>query len=288
MSSKSNKIPFPFSPFPTFLWNYELSAEAMLLYMLMVDRAQMSMDGDKWQEEDGSIFVYFKRSEVMRRLRVRQNKATDIFHELETAGLIRREFQGRNQPAKIYITMPMEGGKTTPREGGKTTPRKVEKQSPGGLKNNPPEGGKTTPLPLDQIEGDRSKGSRSEGERYAPPPVQPEEPTPDTIRMSPEAWKVYDEWIQYTESRNMHLPSKSKTKIAEMIKANSEKYGVEAVRTLVDQMIAEGQKAIYFDRLQKADKRKERRNSDNRFHSFSEDTEDTAETDSENRFNSFS
>ena len=69
--------------------------------------------------------------------------------------------------------------------------------------------------------------------------------------MSPDVLRIYDEWRNYREKRGA-LPSASWNKTAEQLNEYSEKYGVEAVRKLVDQMIAEGQKYIYFDRLDRS------------------------------------
>ena len=75
----------------------------MLLYMLMVDRAQMSMEGDKWEYEDGRVFIYFKIKEIMQTFHVNTGKASNMLSELESAGLISRRRQGQGKPAMIFV-----------------------------------------------------------------------------------------------------------------------------------------------------------------------------------------
>ena len=136
-------------------------------------------------------------------------------------------------------------------------------------------------------ESDRSETDQGR-ESIPPPTLIPEE---ESIRMSPDILRIYDEWRAYREKRGT-LPAASWNKTAEQLNEYSEKYGVEAVRKLVDQMIAEGRPTIYFDRLDRSPPRQTGRHgsgSSNRFHDFSGNVEDgeSPDDDSGNMFHRF-
>ena len=99
------KIPFPFYPFPKFLLSdYELSAEAMLLYMLMVERFQSSKSKQgKWRDANGRVFIYFKTEEIMQTFHVNTGKASKMLNELEATKLISRKRQGQGKPVMIFV-----------------------------------------------------------------------------------------------------------------------------------------------------------------------------------------
>ena len=136
---------------------------------------------------------------------------------------------------------------------------------------------------------EEDQSEKDQGRESTPPPTLiPEE---EPIRMSPDVLRIYDEWRAYREKRGA-LPAASWKKTAEQLNEYSEKYGVEAVRKLVDQMIAEGRPTIYFDRLDRSPPRQTGRHgsgSSNRFHDFSGNVEggESPDDDSDNMFHRF-
>lgn len=79
----------------------DLSAEACLLYGLMLDRMQLSKKNG-WRDNDS--FIYFTNEEASRLLKRGCNKTRKIFNELENIGLLRKKKQGQGKPIKYYIT----------------------------------------------------------------------------------------------------------------------------------------------------------------------------------------
>ena len=80
----------------------KLSCEAKLLYGILLDRCNLSKK-NKWFDEDGKIYVFFKQNEACEKLGFGKNKAVRIFDELENIGLVERKKQGNGKPNCIYV-----------------------------------------------------------------------------------------------------------------------------------------------------------------------------------------
>ena len=79
-----------------------ISAEAKLLYGLMLDRMGISAR-NQWMDQDRRVYIYFTMDHAMELLDIGHNKAVKLFKELETAGLILRKKQGQGKPALVYV-----------------------------------------------------------------------------------------------------------------------------------------------------------------------------------------
>ena len=80
-----------------------LSAEAKILYGLLLDRAALSTRNG-WKDEQGRIFIYYTVKEVMAEVGCSKQKAIRLLDELEhKADLIRRVKQGLGKPNMIYV-----------------------------------------------------------------------------------------------------------------------------------------------------------------------------------------
>ncbi len=80
----------------------KISCESKLLYGFLLDRCGLSRK-NKWYDDDGKIYVFFKQEEAIEKLNIGKNKAVKIFDELEQTGLIIRKKQGQGKPIKIYV-----------------------------------------------------------------------------------------------------------------------------------------------------------------------------------------
>jgi len=80
----------------------ELSAEAKLLYGLLLDRMSLSTVNG-WRDENGHVFIYFTIAEVMKRLGWGHDKVGRLFSELEKINLINRRKQGQGKPNVLYV-----------------------------------------------------------------------------------------------------------------------------------------------------------------------------------------
>ena len=77
----------------------DLSAEAKLLYGLMLDRMQLSAING-WCDKNGEVFIFYTIAETSEMLGCGHDKATRLQRELEKHNLLRRKYQGKGKPAK--------------------------------------------------------------------------------------------------------------------------------------------------------------------------------------------
>ena len=81
------------------------SAEAKILYGLMLDRMSLSMKNG-WMDSQNRIYIYFTLEDAVELLGCGHGKAVRLFSELDSVkgiGLIERKKQGQGKPAKIYV-----------------------------------------------------------------------------------------------------------------------------------------------------------------------------------------
>ncbi len=83
-----------------------LSAEAKLLYGLLLDRMGLSIRNG-WRDEVGRVYIYYTLQEIQEDLGCCHDTATKLLTELGSGkrgfGLIERIRQGPGRPAKIYV-----------------------------------------------------------------------------------------------------------------------------------------------------------------------------------------
>lgn len=96
------RFPAAFVKLPCFK---SLSADAKLLYALIVDRFNLSI-ANKWKDENGTPYVYFSIDSVMESIGCAKAKAVKLMDTLEDWGLIRRAKQGLGKPNRIYVLDP--------------------------------------------------------------------------------------------------------------------------------------------------------------------------------------
>ena len=79
-----------------------LSAEAKILYGLMLDRMGLSTRNG-WLDEAGRVYIYFTLEDAMDMMGFGHNKVVRLFRELDEIGLIERKKQGQGKPTMIYV-----------------------------------------------------------------------------------------------------------------------------------------------------------------------------------------
>lgn len=78
-----------------------LTLSAKMVYALLLDRMELSRKNG-WQDEDGTIFCYFKNSEIATLLGITERTVTRHLNKLKKFGLIKTVKQA-NKPDKIYL-----------------------------------------------------------------------------------------------------------------------------------------------------------------------------------------
>lgn len=94
--------------FPRFLIPFDISNDAKLLYLLLLDRAGISKKKG-YIETDGTVRLYFTVEEARAKIHRSRQVTTRAFHELESSGLICRRKQGLGKPAIITLNVPTDG-----------------------------------------------------------------------------------------------------------------------------------------------------------------------------------
>ena len=81
----------------------EMTAEAKLLYSLMLDRLSLS-EKNGWHDKNGNVYLYYTQNAICEILDCRTQKAASVLNELEKQyHLIRRKRQGCGLQNKIYV-----------------------------------------------------------------------------------------------------------------------------------------------------------------------------------------
>lgn len=83
----------------------KVSAEAKVLYGLLLDRMSLSLKNG-WVDEENRVYIYFKLEDAMRMLNIGKDKGVKLFAELDSekgCGLIKRKKQGLGKPTIIYV-----------------------------------------------------------------------------------------------------------------------------------------------------------------------------------------
>ena len=98
---------FSFYRVPKILFQHEdykgLSAEAKILYGLLLDRMDLSAKNN-WIDKDGRVFIIFTVEEIMEKLGCGNKKACQMLSELDVKGkLIERQRQGLGKPNLICV-----------------------------------------------------------------------------------------------------------------------------------------------------------------------------------------
>ena len=113
-----------------------LSAEAKILYGLLLDRMSLSIRNE-WIDEENRVFIYFKVSEAMEHMNICKEKAVRLFAELDSekgCGLILRKRQGLGKPSYIYVmNFNSVICETAESKAEREDFKKSEKQTSGGL-----------------------------------------------------------------------------------------------------------------------------------------------------------
>ena len=91
----------------------KMSNNARVLYTLLIDRHRLSVKNN-WVDENGDVYVYFRREEMETQLGVSERTVTKIVQELKDFSLVEETKQGLNKPNKIYVLSPTIGNGTDP------------------------------------------------------------------------------------------------------------------------------------------------------------------------------
>nr|WP_296009232.1 replication initiator protein A [uncultured Blautia sp.] len=97
----------PYMVFPRFLLDTELNETTKLLYVILLDRARLSLKNEGWTDTSGHVFIYFTIEALAKVLHKSQMTIKTSLTLLEKNALILRKRQGVGQPNRIYVKFPL-------------------------------------------------------------------------------------------------------------------------------------------------------------------------------------
>lgn len=98
----------PYMAYPRFLLTMDISETAKLVYVLLLDRARLSMQNDGWTDEWGHVFIYYTIQSLAEVTGKCEMTVKDALAKLEQHGLIYRQRQGAGKTSRIYVRVPTE------------------------------------------------------------------------------------------------------------------------------------------------------------------------------------
>ena len=117
--------PIPrFFAYPKFLLTMDLSETAKMIYMLLLDRAKLSMKKESWQDEHGRVFIHYTIQSLASAIGKSEMTVKNALKALEQQGLIYRQRQGAGMPNKIFVKVQTENCLT----GGTVFDRQTERK----------------------------------------------------------------------------------------------------------------------------------------------------------------
>ena len=80
----------PYMRFPRFLLDAGLPANAVLTYMVLLDRTRLSITNQGWKDLMGDVFIYYPLEELAETLHCSIRSITTALQQLSDKGLIER------------------------------------------------------------------------------------------------------------------------------------------------------------------------------------------------------
>ena len=90
---KDSQIP-AYMAYPRFLLTADLSETAKLVYVLLLDRARLSMKNEGWEDEQGHVFIYYTIADLAIASGKSEMTVKNALAALEQKNLISRKRQG--------------------------------------------------------------------------------------------------------------------------------------------------------------------------------------------------
>ena len=125
----------PYMAYPKFLMKVDISETAKLVYMLLLDRARLSMKNKDWQDDQGHVFVLYTIPNLAKDIGKGETTVKKALNQLLKQGLILKQSLGPGQPNKIYVKIQAENSPTG----------QAEKRLTGGAFFDPKTGRKVPP-----------------------------------------------------------------------------------------------------------------------------------------------
>ena len=94
-----------FMQFPRWLKSFDVSSDAKLLYVYLLDRYKLSLK-NKWVDSEGRVYLICTREEMQELLGCAKQKSIKVAKELVDSGLIIEKRNGHMKANWIYLLLP--------------------------------------------------------------------------------------------------------------------------------------------------------------------------------------
>ena len=94
--------------FPAALLKTDLTSTEMVVYMLLLNRSNLSARRAGWTDGEGRVFVVYPVAELAEALGKSEAGVKKALNGLEKKDLIARRQQGQGKPSRIFLKLPQE------------------------------------------------------------------------------------------------------------------------------------------------------------------------------------
>ena len=116
--TRNSRLPI-YMPYPKFLLVSGMNETTQLLYVLLYDRARLSMQNHGWTDAQGHVYIYFSIHSMALALGKSETTVKHALSVLVQQGLIVRARQGVGRASRIYVKI-IAGAENDPHDSQKT------------------------------------------------------------------------------------------------------------------------------------------------------------------------
>lgn len=150
--------------FPKLLLDMEINETAKLVYMVLLDRARLSIVNKGWQDEYGRVYIVYPIEDLAARLHKCPMTIKTSLAVLQKAGLIVRKRQGVGRANLIYVKLPdaIQTGTAEEADYRQQTVRVSKENRPSGeTEGCPSQGQNYVDLADRELSGNKNKRVKS-------------------------------------------------------------------------------------------------------------------------------
>lgn len=100
--TKNSEFPV-YMPYPKFLLDSDINETTQILYVLLYDRARLSMQNRGWTDAQGHVYIYYSIHNMALDIGKSETTVKNSLAQLEQKGLIVRVRQGVGRSSRIYV-----------------------------------------------------------------------------------------------------------------------------------------------------------------------------------------
>ena len=116
--TRNSRLPI-YMPYPKFLLDSDMNETTQLLYVLLYDRARLSMQNHGWTDAQGHVYIYFSIHSMALAMGKSETTVKHALSVLVQQGLIVRVRKGVGRASRIYVKI-IAGAENDPHDSQKT------------------------------------------------------------------------------------------------------------------------------------------------------------------------